>query len=298
MEADKRRHVERSEGPSGTRVEGKRVAYLGPVGTFTEEAALKHNPGALLLPFPNIPAVAAAVATGMADEGVVPIENSIEGSVNDTLDLLIRESGAMIRQEMVLPVEHCLLVKPGAQPTAIEAIYSHPQALAQCRRFLERCFPKAQLVASLSTAAAVGEMMKANVPSAAVGPRRAAELWGAEVLARGIQDYNPNLTRFVVLAATDHPPTGSDKTSFCFSFGEDKPGLLVSVLQEFASRNINLSKVESRPSKESLGKYIFLIDLEGHRSDPPVAEALALVEAKSDIFKVFGSYPRYRANSA
>ena len=275
----------------------KRVAYFGPAGTFTEEAALSYAPQAQLIPFPTIPAVAAAVSTGMADEGVVPIENSIEGSVNDTLDLLIHESQTLIQQEIILPIEQCLLVKPGTPTTAVEVIYSHPQALAQCRRFLERCFPKAQLVAALSTAAAVEEMMKSSIPSAAVGPQRAALLWGAQVLARGIQDHKSNLTRFVVLAATDNTPTGADKTSFCFSFAEDKPGLLLSVLQEFANRKINLAKVESRPSKDSLGKYIFLIDLEGHRLDPVIAEALASVHAKCDLFKVFGSYPRFKANN-
>ncbi|MBF8266094.1 MAG: Prephenate dehydratase [Dehalococcoidia bacterium] len=275
----------------------KRVAYFGPAGTFTEEAALSYDPQAQLIPFPTIPAVAAAVSTGMADEGVVPIENSIEGSVNDTLDLLIHESQTLIRQEIILPIEQCLLVKPGTPTTAVEVIYSHPQALAQCRRFLERCFPKAQLVAALSTAAAVEEMMKSSIPSAAVGPQRAALLWGAQVLARGIQDHKSNLTRFVVLAATDNTPTGADKTSFCFSFAEDKPGLLLSVLQEFANRKINLAKVESRPSKDSLGKYIFLIDLEGHRLDPIIAEALARVHAKCDLFKMFGSYPRFKANN-
>ncbi|MBI4288557.1 MAG: prephenate dehydratase [Chloroflexi bacterium] len=275
----------------------KRVAYFGPPGTFTEEAALSYDPQATLIPFPNIAAVVAAVVTGMAEEGVVPIENSIEGSVNDTLDLLIRESGVLIRQEMVLPIDHCLLVKPGTPTAAIKAVYSHPQALGQCRRFLERCFPKAELIASLSTAEAVADMMKANVAAAAIGTQRAAVLWGAQVLARGIQDYKPNHTRFVVLATTDHAPTGADKTSFCFSFAEDKPGLLLSVLQEFASRNINLAKVESRPSKESLGKYIFLIDLEGHHLDPPVAEALAKVQSRSALFKVFGSYPKYKGSS-
>lgn len=275
----------------------KRVAYFGPAGTFTEEAALSYDSTAQFIPFPTIPAVAAAVSTGMADEGVVPIENSIEGSVPDTLDLLIHESKTLIRQEIILPIEQCLLVKPGTPAASIEVVYSHPQALAQCRRFLERCFPKAQLVAALSTAAAVEEMMKAPSPSAAVGPKRAAEIWGAQVLARGIQDYQSNLTRFVVLATTDHIPTGSDKTSFCFAFAEDKPGLLLSVLQEFANRNINLAKVESRPSKDSLGKYIFLIDLEGHRLDPVIADALAQVQAKCDLFKVFGSYPKYKATN-
>ena len=271
----------------------KKVAFLGPQGTFSEEAALVYDPQAELVPFASIPAVAAAVGTGMADEGVVPIENSIEGSVPDTLDVLIHESRVLIYRELVLPIEHYLLTKPGTNASEIRTIFSHPQALAQCRRFLERCFPKAQAVAALSTAAAVEEMMKDTAPSAAIGTRRAAHLWGAHILAQGIQDYKPNITRFVVLALHDHPPTGRDKTSLCFSFAEDRPGQLKGVMEEFASRQINLAKIESRPLKESFGRYFFLVDLEGHREDPPVAQALANIRSRTILFKVFGSYPKY-----
>jgi prephenate dehydratase len=271
----------------------KKVAFLGPQGTFAEEAALLHDPKAELVPFVSIPAVAVAVDTGMVDEGVVPIENSIEGSVPDTLDILIHESRVLIRRELILPIEHYLLTKPGTNANEIRTVFSHPQALAQCRRFLERCFPKAQAVAALSTAAAVEEMMKDTAPSAAIGTRRAAQLWGAVILAQGIQDYKPNVTRFVVLALHDHPPTGRDKTSLCFSFAEDRPGLLKGVMEEFASRQVNLAKIESRPLKESFGRYYFLADLEGHREDPPVAQALANVRAMTILFKVFGSYPKY-----
>ncbi|MFQ5825759.1 MAG: prephenate dehydratase [Dehalococcoidia bacterium] len=275
----------------------KRIAYLGPAGTFTEEAALLHDSQAQLIPFVSIPAVAAAVDTGMVEEGVVPIENSIEGSVTDTLDLLIHESRVLIRRELVLPIEHLLLVKPGTQADSVQTIFSHPQALAQCRRFLERCFPKAAVVAALSTAAAVEEMMKEEKPSAAIGTQRAAALWGAEMMARSIQDYSPNVTRFVVLAPHDHPATGFDKTSLCFSIAEDRPGSLVNVLVEFAERSINMAKIESRPSKESLGRYIFLVDIEGHRDDPLIAEALSRIQAKAAMFKVFGSYPRFTQTS-
>jgi prephenate dehydratase len=271
----------------------KRIAYLGPAGTFTEEAAQRYDPQAQLIPFPSIPAVALAVDSGMAEEGVVPIENSIEGSVNDTLDLLIHEARLFIRKELVLPIEHCLLVMPGTQASEIRVVYSHPQALGQCRRFLERCFPKAQLVASLSTAAAVEELKKSQVPAAAIAPRRAAELFGVDIIARGVQDNPSNVTRFVILAHTDHPPTGRDKTSLCFSFDEDRPGLLHGVLGEFARRHINLAKIESRPTKRTLGRYIFLIDLEGHREDPPVKEAIEGVRAQVSMLKIFGSYPRW-----
>ncbi len=271
-----------------------RLAFLGPPGTFTEEAALRYHRQAQLLPFPSIAAVATAVESGMAEEGVVPIENSLEGSVTETLDVLIHDSRLLIRSELVLPIEHCLLVKPGLKANDVKAIYSHPQALAQCRRFVERCFPKAEVVAALSTAAAVEEML-ARPDAAALGNRRAAQLHGAEILAQGIQDRSDNLTRFAVLALTDHPPTGHDKTSLAFTFAvEDRPGLLVAALQEFSQRQINLSKIESRPSKERLGTYIFLVDVDGHRTDANLAEALKRVEAQCSFFRVLGSYPRYR----
>jgi prephenate dehydratase len=172
-------------------------------------------------------------------------------------------------------------------------VYSHPQALGQCRDFLERCFPKAQLIASLSTVAAVEEMKGSSTPAAAISPGRAAQLHDMVILARGIQDNPSNATRFVVLSNTDHPPTGSDKTSLCFSFSEDKPGLLYNVMGEFTRRNINLAKVESRPTKQSLGQYIFLIDCEGHREDSRVKEAIESVRSQVSMLKIFGSYPRW-----
>lgn len=273
------------------------LAYLGPPGTFGEEAALLYNNQAYLIPFLSHHAIASAVQTGLADEGIMAIENSLEGSVNDTLDLLIYESGLMIKKEMALPIEHYMLVKPGTQTQEIKIIYSHPQALAQCRHFLERIFPKAQMVAALSTAAAVEQMISSPEPSAAIGSKRSAELYGADILARGIQNNllkAPNITRFVVVAREDSPPTGYDKTSICFYIGEDRPGSLFNVLEGFARRNINLTKIESRPSKESLGKYFFLVDMEGHKLEPLVAETLKEVKAKTALFKIFGSYPRYR----
>jgi len=177
----------------------------------------------------------------------------------------------------------------------VQVIYSHPQALGQCRKFLERCFPQAQQMASLSTVAAVLDMKASAVPAAAIAPRRAAELHGAAIIAQSIQDYPNNVTRFVVLARTDHEPTGRDKTSICFSYDQDAPSLLFRALGEFARMGINLAKVESRPTKEVLGRYIFLIDCEGHRSDPNVAEALAGLQRQVSMLKVLGSYPRWGA---
>jgi len=247
----------------------------------------------------TITAVAAAVDSGMADEGIAPIENSLEGSVPETLDLLVHGPRPLsIRNEVIVPINHCLLVRPGTRAEDVKVIFAHPQSLGQCRGFVERCFPRATVEAALSNSAAVEEMMSRE-GSAAIGTARAAELYGAEVLARGIQDREPNLTRFVVLAREDHEPTGDDKTSVALTFAhEDKPGLLVGALQEFSERGINLSKIESRPSKEKLGTYIFLIDVDGHRTDPALAEALAAIKEKCSFFRVLGSYPRFRQASS
>jgi prephenate dehydratase len=275
----------------------KRLAFLGPAGTFSEQAALLCDLQAQLLPFATVAAVAAAVDSGMADEGIMAIENSLEGSVTDTLDVLIHESTLSIRRELVLPIEHCLLVKPGTTADQVSTVYSHPQALGQCRRFLERCFPKARVEASLSTTAAVEQMMQQD-GAAAVATMRAAELYNVQVLARGIQDNPSNETRFVLIGASDSPATGHDKTSLAFSVAQDRPGSLVDALKEFSERRINLTKIESRPTKQELGRYVFLVDLEGHRTDPKVAEALERVQALAYFFKVFGSYPRFEAAAA
>ena len=272
----------------------RRIGFLGPAGTFTEEAALLYAQGEDLSPFNTITAVGSAVCAGMVDEGVVPIENSLEGSVNETLDLLIQEEGLFIRRELVLPIRYYVLARPGTRPDEVQVIYSHPQALGQCRRFLERCFPRATVQASLSTSAAVAELEKSPVPAVAIASRRAADLYPVEVMAQVLLDNPNNFTRFVVLAREDHPPTGDDKTSICFSYNEDRPGLLYETLGEFARRDINLAKIESRPTKQELGRYIFLADLQGHRTDPPVASALSAVRARCSLFRVFGSYPRYR----
>ena len=269
------------------------VAYLGPAGTFTEQAVHLYKPDAVLHSFTSIHGVALAVVSGISDEGVVPIENSLQGSVNETLDILISERQLFIRRELVLPIEHCLLIMPDTRVADIEVVYSHPQALGQCREFLERCFPKAQLVASLSTSAAVADMKESNHASASIAPYGAAELNDVRVLAKNIQDNDSNVTRFVVLADRDSQPTGWDKTSLCFSFAEDKPGLLYEAFGEFVRRDVNLAKVESRPSKHHLGEYIFLVDVDGHREEPDVKEAIDALKKRCSMFRVFGSYPRW-----
>ena len=272
-----------------------RIGYLGPAGTYTEQAALLYAPHAELHPYRTINAVGAAVAGGQLAAGVVPIENSLEGAVTFTLDLLIAQSGLSIRNEVVIPIDHYLVARPGVSAAAVQVIYSHPQALAQCRAYLESHFPAVPGEASLSTAAAVADMQASRVPAAAICPQRATELYDVQILARGIQDNTANQTRFVVLAPTDHLPTGHDRTSICFAFAVDRPGNLYSSIGEFARRSINLVKIESRPTKRELGRYIFLIDCEGHRTEPEVAAALDGLRQRVDMFKILGSYPFWEA---
>lgn len=270
-----------------------KIGFLGPSGTFTEQAAHDYSPTSTLQSFPSIYSVASAVSSGIVELGVVPIENSLEGSVTFTLDVLISHEKIFIYQELVVGIEHCMMVKPGTQCDNVQVIYSHPQALAQCREFLERSFPDARLEASLSTAAAALDMINSGYGAASIGSAWCADLNKVEILERSIQDNSANMTRFVVLAPTDHKPTGDDKTSLCFSFEDDKPGLLYKAMGEFAKRGINLAKVESRPTKRSLGSYIFLIDLHGHREDPGVKEALNIIRSETSMIRIFGSYPRW-----
>ena len=270
------------------------LAYLGPEGTYSEQAALACGPQARRIPCASIAAAVRAAEQGEADEAVVPIENSLEGAVTSTTDLLIHETALMIRREIVVPIRHCLVVRPDADPAKVagraQVVFSHPQAAAQCRAYLERRLQGARFAASLSTAAAVEEMLRCERPAVAVSSRRAAELFGAQVAQSGIEDAPHNQTRFVVLSPRDAPPTGRDKTSICFDFRHDGPGILHNVLGALASRQINMLKIESRPDKRSPGRYFFLLDLEGHRTDPAVAEALAEMKGQAASFKVLGSY--------
>ena len=275
----------------------ERIGYLGPAGTFTEQAALLYSPDAVMTPYPTITAVGTAVSENAVDVGVVPIENSLEGSVTFTLDLLIAQSGLSIRNEVVIPIAHYLVAAPGVDVQSVEVIYSHPQALAQCRAYLESHFPSVLREASLSTAAAVADMQTSRVPAAAICPQRATEIYDVQILDQDIQDNTSNQTRFVVLAHADHAPTGHDRTSICFSFTVDRPGNLYSTIGEFAERNINLVKIESRPTKQELGRYIFLIDCEGHRHEPEVAAALDGLRRRTDMLKILGSYPFWEAHA-
>jgi prephenate dehydratase len=270
-----------------------RTGYLGPAGTNSEVAALRAGPDDTLVPFTTITAVVRAVEAGDLDRGVVPIENSLQGTITDTVDNLIEREGIAICGEVVLAIEHCLMARPGLDRGAITVIYSHPQSLGQCRRYLEAHFPNVRTEASLSNAEAVETAMRTE-HAAAIGPSRAADIYGAHILERGIEDSRVNKTRFVVIAREGASPTGDDKTSIAFAVAHDRPGTLVSVLHEFSDRSINMTKIESRPSGEELGVYVFLIDIEGHRDDPLVAQALAAVKEQASFFRIFGSFPAWR----
>ena len=268
------------------------VAYLGPQGTFSEEAAILYAPDSESHPYPSIRDAAMAAESRETDEAVLPIENSIEGAVNMTLDYLIHDSTLSIVGELILPIRQCLIVTEGSRREDIETIRSHPQALAQCRWYLETNFPNARLIASISTAGAVEEALNEGRTSAAIGNRRAAELFGAKVLESGIEDNPNNMTRFVAMGRNGPPASGDDKTSICFGFDDDAPGQLYDILGEFAHREINLAKIESRPTRHELGRYVFLVDLLGHQLDDRVQEAVNAVERRTSQLRVFGSYPR------
>ncbi|OFW59422.1 MAG: hypothetical protein A2W01_08965 [Candidatus Solincola sediminis] len=272
------------------------MAYLGPPGTFTEEA-LRSWPGLScrdMLPFPTVEETVTAVQDGLVDKGIVPIENSIEGSVNATLDSLAFESDVLIQGEMVCQVEHYLLARAGIDLKDVTKVVSHPQAAAQCRRHLVRLLPGVELEAANSTTEAALRVAGSKQPFAAIGSRLAGELYQLEVLYKGMEDHPDNRTRFVLLGKEAMPVTGEDKTSMVLFIYQDQPGMLLQILQEFAHRYINLTKIESRPTKKVLGEYCFFIDCEGHQEDEVVASALKCLRCKLPQVKLLGSYPCFK----
>ncbi len=266
-----------------------RLAFLGPRGTNTEAAALRYDPAAALVAGESITGVTDLVLRGEADEAIVPIENSLQGSVTETVDLLVHSLPLRIKREVVVPIEAALIAGPGTALAGVTAVYSHPQALAQSRQYLRATLPGAQQVATLSTAQAV-ERVVAEPGAAAIAPPRAAAIYGGVILAQGVQDDPRNSTRFVVLAPEDAPPSGDDKTSIVFNV-DDKPGALVRIMQVFADAGINLTKIESRPAREALGVYVFLLDCQGHRLDPALRDVLTTVDRQCRWLKILGSYP-------
>lgn len=274
-----------------------RIAYLGPAGTYTEGAlrtALGGQP-ADPAPQPTVYAAIQAVEEGRADRALVPFENSIEGAVRATLDTLAFEVGSVtIVGEHDQRIRHSLIARREMPLGEIACVLSHPQASAQCARYIREHLPGAVIRAAPSTAEAVREVAQSTEPWAALGARGAAELYGAVVLADGVEDDPDNVTRFVWIApeGTRARGEGPWRTTLIFAeLGEDRPGALVDALHEFSNRGVNLTRIESRPRRMGLGQYMFFIDLEGSVDDPAVAEAIDGLRGVASSVRVLGSYP-------
>lgn len=264
------------------------ISFLGPKGTFTHQAA--NILGDNLIPYCTIPAVMESVANGETDFGVVPIENSIEGPVGITLDSLAHKFDLKIFNEIIIPINQNLLVNPGCKIEDIEDVYSHEQAISQCREFIQE--HKLQPHYAVSTANAAKSII-GDKSKAAIGNAKTVELYDLEILESNIQDTDNNATRFVVLSNEDHKITGKDKTSIIFSIYEDRPGGLYNILGIFQKNNINLTKIESRPSRKGLGKYLFFVDFNGHKDDELIQSIISEIDENTYFLKVLGSYPEY-----
>jgi prephenate dehydratase len=268
------------------------IMYLGPQGTFSEEAALRF--GSLLeepyqlIPCNTVTACAEAVEDAQAGYAVVPLENSLEGSVNETLDVLTTGVQLTILAELVMDIEHALLTT-GSGAESIDEVYSHPQALAQCRSYLRRMLPEAKTIPVLSTADAAEHVSRIGGNVAAIGSVRAADCYGLQIFDQGIQD-SENRTRFIVLGKQGTTLGPHQKTSLVFSV-RNVAGSLFQVLQAFAAHSVNLTRIESRPAKKGLGDYIFFVDLDGSPSDSNVRAALRQAADEAVMLKLLGSYP-------
>jgi prephenate dehydratase len=274
-----------------------RTAFLGPRGTFTEDALSDAMPAGGFEPLrtPTVHDAILAVERGEADRAFVPFENSIEGSVRSTLDTLAFETEAVtIVGEHDYVVRAHLIARKPLELSDVSAVLSHPQPLAQCARFLREELPGAERRSVSSTAEAVRTIGEADQPWAAIGARAAADLYGCTILREGIEDEAGNVTRFVWIAPAGTAPEGAGpwKTSLVFAeLGEDHPGALVEALQEFSSRDVNLSRIESRPLRRGLGRYMFFCDLEGGEGEPAVSEAISALRSKAASVRILGSYP-------
>jgi prephenate dehydratase len=272
-----------------------RVAYLGPAGTHSEEALRASAPPEVeAIPYPTIYDAVMAVQEGAVERAVVPIENALEGSVAVTLDTLTVEADRVrIAAEVVHPIHHCVVAPSEVSLSTVERVVSHPQATAQCARFLREHMPNAEHVSAPSTADAVMSVCRAGDGSVALGSSLAAQLYGCYIVATNVEDHPDNETRFVWLApAGDVEPPGRDaKTSIVFwGGGDESPGWLVDVLAEFSGRGVNLTRIESRPRRTGLGHYFFYVDLEGTAGEPLIGEALEAVRGHVGELRVLGSY--------
>lgn len=273
----------------------RRIAYLGPQGTFTEEALLAEADlaEAELMPMATIADAIRAADQGLVEYAFVPIENSIEGSVSATLDQLVFESELLIQREVLLEVHLDLLALPGAPLSGIERVISYTHATAQVRRYLAETLPNAVVGATNSTADAARIVAEGSDPTvAAIAPPLAAKLYGLDVLAHAIEDHSENRTRFVLLTKANIPsPTGHDRTAIVCFQRANRPGSLLEILAHFAARNIDLTRLESRPTKQALGEYCFIIECEGHISDALVGDCLTELHTMLKSVKFLGSYP-------
>ncbi len=271
-------------------IQGLSVAFQGEVGAYSEEAAFRFFGSSVqTTPCESLEDVFKVVQQGGAPFGIIPVENSLEGSIALAYDLLLN-SDLKVYGEIELRITHCLIASPGARLDSIKRVYSHPQALAQCRAFLKHL--GYELVPAYDTAGSVKMIKESGIADAgAIASARAAEVYGMQVIAREIEDNPNNFTRFFVLSEQDCPPSGNDKTSIVFSV-KHRPRALYHAVREFADRNINLTKIESRPTRQKPWEYNFYLDFEGHREDAVVREALEGLEKLSLFAKVLGSFPR------
>jgi prephenate dehydratase len=274
-----------------------RIAYLGPRGTFSEDALRAAVGDEEVEPAPSASVYDAilAVREGDADRALVPFENSIEGAVTATLDTLAFDAdGVTLVGEYDLPIRHCLIAREDIPLERIEVVISHPQPSAQCARFIRENLPQAEVRAAPSTAEAVRTVAESSEPWAALGAESAASLYGAAVLRHGVEDEPDNITRFVWVAPEGTTPSGSGpwRTSLVFSeLGEDHPGALVDALQVFSERAVNLTRIESRPLRRGLGRYQFFLDVEGIAAEEPLAPAIEALRSKAESVRVLGSWP-------
>lgn len=270
----------------------KKIGFLGPKGTFSHEIAQKYCPRGdrgVLTVYQSIPDLMGAVDRGELEEAILPIENSLEGGVIPTLDILMEAERVKITGELTLAIHENLLVKKGAERERIQLIVSHAQPLGQCRKYLHENFPGVRLKSVDSTALAAEAVRSSDGTVASVGSATAAEIYGLEILERDIQDEKGNTTRFIIVGSGDPENRGKCKTSMIFSVGHI-PGSLYKVLGILDLWEINMTRIESRPTKGELGAYIFYVDIDGHMVDPDVAEAIQMIKRKTTFFKFLGSY--------
>jgi prephenate dehydratase len=273
-----------------------RIGFQGEHGAYSEQAAFQHfGPSVETVPTRSIREVFNLTEVGAIDAGVVPVENSIEGSISETHDMLLTSSVKVVG-EVAVRVVHCLIALPSAKLSDIKVIYSHPQALAQCRNFVAGLGAEPRV--AYDTAGSVKMIKDEGIVSAgSIASERAAEIYGMKILKKGIEDYGRNFTRFLVISKTEGKRTAASKTSVIFSVPHT-PGSLYNVLEVFARGGINLTKIESRPTRQRPWEYYFFVDIEGHYKDKEISEAFAEIATKTIFLKVLGSYPRLKEELA